>query len=68
MATARQRPPPPEHWLQAFDALPGFGARTPWNAPSLRAIFKNMGRRKKPGLDGRYAGGLSLLPDGLLEL
>eukprot|EP00974_Lingulodinium_polyedra_P072309 6998306-Lingulodinium_polyedra.AAC.1 len=27
-----------------------------------------MGRRKKPGLDGRYAGELSLLPDELLEL
>eukprot|EP00974_Lingulodinium_polyedra_P013806 1338928-Lingulodinium_polyedra.AAC.1 len=27
-----------------------------------------MGRRKKPGLDGRYAGELSLLPDEVLEL
>eukprot|EP00974_Lingulodinium_polyedra_P000564 54631-Lingulodinium_polyedra.AAC.1 len=27
-----------------------------------------MGRRKKTGLDGRYAGELSLLPDKLLEL
>eukprot|EP00974_Lingulodinium_polyedra_P047047 4512133-Lingulodinium_polyedra.AAC.1 len=27
-----------------------------------------MGRRKKPGLDGRYAGELSLLPDEILEL
>eukprot|EP00974_Lingulodinium_polyedra_P018348 1774152-Lingulodinium_polyedra.AAC.1 len=27
-----------------------------------------MGRRKKPGLDGRYAGELALLPDELLDL
>eukprot|EP00974_Lingulodinium_polyedra_P116383 11158964-Lingulodinium_polyedra.AAC.1 len=27
-----------------------------------------MGRRKKPGLDGRHAGELALLPDELLEL
>eukprot|EP00974_Lingulodinium_polyedra_P059968 5779651-Lingulodinium_polyedra.AAC.1 len=27
-----------------------------------------MGRRKKPGLDGRYAGELALLPDELLAL
>eukprot|EP00974_Lingulodinium_polyedra_P116845 11160768-Lingulodinium_polyedra.AAC.1 len=27
-----------------------------------------MGRRKKPGLDGRYAGELALLPDELLEI
>eukprot|EP00974_Lingulodinium_polyedra_P097658 9466668-Lingulodinium_polyedra.AAC.1 len=27
-----------------------------------------MGRRKKPGIDGRYAGELSLLPNEILEL
>eukprot|EP00974_Lingulodinium_polyedra_P000325 30878-Lingulodinium_polyedra.AAC.1 len=27
-----------------------------------------MGRRKRPGLDGRYAGEIALLPDELLEM
>eukprot|EP00974_Lingulodinium_polyedra_P076390 7392655-Lingulodinium_polyedra.AAC.1 len=27
-----------------------------------------MGRRKRPGLDGRYAGELALLPDELLQM
>eukprot|EP00974_Lingulodinium_polyedra_P011696 1130337-Lingulodinium_polyedra.AAC.1 len=54
--------------MKEFDGLPGFGERTPWTVARLRAIFRRMGRKKKPGLDGRYPGELSLLPDELLQL
>eukprot|EP00974_Lingulodinium_polyedra_P131792 11219103-Lingulodinium_polyedra.AAC.1 len=54
--------------MAAFDGLPAFPDRGPWAVALIRAVLRKMGRRKRPGLDGRYAGELALLPDEILAL
>eukprot|EP00974_Lingulodinium_polyedra_P040961 3936599-Lingulodinium_polyedra.AAC.1 len=54
--------------MAALDGLPAFPPCSRWTVPFIRALLRKMGRRKRPGLDGRYAGELALLPDELLGL